>query len=449
MKRFINLLILITLIFFTSSCGSKVESTLTSDFDPSQKIEENEKGNDTVIAHTSNSSTEYETITPSDSTLTIDDSNNNSSLESTPSTPIQDSNNLTTSDNLTVATTIRDIPSTELVKDIKIGWNLGNTLDATGEGLSSELSWGNPFTTKENIDKVKEAGFNLVRIPTTWENHLTSTVTYIIHPSWLERVKEIVDYAIGNDMYVILNLHHEEWHYPSYENEEDAKEQLIAIWTQIGDYFKDYDEHLIFEAMNEPSMVGSKYEWTSGTAESRDIINQLNLAFIHTIRNQGGNNEKRHLMIPPYAASSNKDAWVDFVVPKDDKIIISIHGYAPYDFALNKEGTSDFRSDLNRHTRSIDELMMNLDTHFIQNNIPVIIGEFGAVDKDNINDRVIWSTYYVQKAYEKGIPCVWWDNGAFIGDGENFGLLDRRNNIWVFPEIIDALMLGLESIEVH
>ncbi len=337
---------------------------------------------------------------------------------------------------------IRDITSIELIKEIKIGWNLGNTLDATGdEGINSEISWGNPFTAKENIDKVKDAGFNIIRIPTTWENHLVSESK--ISESWLNRTREIVDYAIDNNMYVILNLHHEQWHYPSYENLEAAKEMLTALWTQIGNHFMAYDEHLIFEGLNEPRMYNTEYEWTSGTIESRDVINQLNKTFIDTIRNLEGNNPLRHLMIPPYAASSNPDAWTDFFVPDDDKLIVSIHGYTPYDFALNPDGSSTFSPENKNDTKEIDWLMENIHTNFISKGIPVIIGEFGARDKNNIESRIAWSEYYVRKATEIGIPCIWWDNGSFIGDGENFGLLDRRNNTWVFQNIIDSLMSGL------
>lgn len=337
---------------------------------------------------------------------------------------------------------IRDITSSQLMKEIRIGWNLGNTLDAIGnKGINSEIAWGNPFTTKENINKVKDAGFNIIRIPTTWGNHLESNK--LISESWLHRTREIVDYAIDKDMYVILNLHHEHWHYPSYENLEAAKEMLIALWTQIGSHFMKYDEHLIFEGLNEPRMYNTKYEWTSGTTESRDVINQLNEVFINTIRNLEGNNPLRHLMIPPYAASSNPDTWTDFIVPEDDKIIVSIHGYTPYGFALDVKGTASFSSENKHDTKDIDSLMENIYVHFISKGIPVIIGEFGAVDKNNIESRTDWSEYFIKKASEKGIPCIWWDNGSFRGRGENFGLLDRRNNTWVFQNVIDSLMSGL------
>lgn len=342
---------------------------------------------------------------------------------------------------------IRDLPSADLVKEIKIGWNLGNTLDATGGGntLNSETSWGNPLTTEAMIKAVKDAGFNIIRIPTTWGNHLGAAPDYTIDKAWLDRVQEIVDYAINNDMFVIVNMHHEEWYSPSYANLESAKAILTKTWAQIADRFQGYDEHLIFEGMNEPRVKGSKFEWNGGDEEGRDVINQLNAAFVETIRNAGGNNPLRHLMLPCYAASADSRAWTKFIVPEDDKIIVSIHAYTPYNFALNKSGTSEWTPDNVNDTRDIDNLMNNLYNNFVSKGQPVILGEFGAMDKNgNLEARTAWAEYYIRKAAEKGIPCIWWDNGAFSGTGELFGLLNRRALTWQFPEVVDALMKGLE-----
>lgn len=347
--------------------------------------------------------------------------------------------------NENVNTRIKDISSLKLVREMKIGWNLGNTLDATGvSGVLSETSWGNPITKKQAIDVIKLAGFNILRIPTTWQNHLGPEPDYIIDKQWLDRVQMVVNYGIENEMIVILNLHHEDWHFPSYDNMEEAKVRLKTIWKQIADHFKDYDEHLILEGMNEPRMKGTNLEWTGGNEESSDVINKLNAVFIDTIRKSGGNNKLRHLMIPPYAASSDPKVWSNFTVPKDNKIIVSIHAYTPYNFALNKTGESVWNNDNLSDTSEIDYLIDNLYNNFISKGIAVVIGEFGAMNKDNLNDRVDWAEYYIKKAAEKNIPCVWWDNGAFIGNGENFGLLIRKSMTWKYPEIVSALMKGLE-----
>ena len=133
----------------------------------------------------------------------------------------------------------------ELCGRITVGWNLGNSLDATGSGMSSETSWGNPKTTKELILKVKEAGFDAVRIPTTWYNHLDSD--FNISEEWIARVQEVVDYAYDEGMYVILNVHHENWNDPYESTLPDVKKKIKKLWTQIANRFESYGERLIFE----------------------------------------------------------------------------------------------------------------------------------------------------------------------------------------------------------
>lgn len=340
---------------------------------------------------------------------------------------------------------IRNISSTELVREIRIGWNLGNTMDATdGFGLSTETSWGNPRTTKAMIDKIREGGFNTLRVPTTWEKHLGPAPDYTIDPAWLNRVAEVVDYGINNRMFVILNLHHEEWHFPSYANEAAAIRILTKVWTQIAERFKNYDEHLIFEGLNEPRQKGTADEWNGGNREGQEVVNRFNAAFVRTIRNSRGNNPLRHLMIPPYAATSSTNAWDNFVIPWDNKIIVSIHAYTPYDFALNISGTSDWRLDNSADTGAITYLMDSIHRYFISKGHPVIIGEFGAMNKNNLRQRTNWANFYVKTAKAKGIPCIWWDNGIINGDGELFGLLDRTNCTFYYPDLVNAMMRGIQ-----
>lgn len=338
--------------------------------------------------------------------------------------------------------TIRDISSMDLVADMKIGWNLGNTLDATGGmGLSSEWSWGNPKTSEEMIDAILEAGFNVIRIPVTWEGHFGAAPEYKIQEKWLERVKEVVDYAYNKGAYVILNMHHEEWHTPTEENKEAAATQLAALWTQIAEYFRDYDEHLIFEGLNEPRKKGTSVEWT-GDSEGASVINHFMQVFVDTVRATGGNNTYRHLMITGYAASSSEKMLKKIEVPDDKKLIVSVHAYIPYNFALNTSGTSSWNID--KDTRDIDTLFETIQELFLSKGTPVIIGEFGAMNKENETERVEWATYYLTKAKEYGVPCVWWDNNAFTGDGENFGLFNRRTMEFPYKDLLDAMMAVYE-----
>lgn len=347
------------------------------------------------------------------------------------------------------ASPMRDIPSTELVKEMKVGWNLGNTFDSVitnpkGTELPSdwETAWGQPVTTKAMIDSVASQGFNVLRVPVTWEGKFGEAPDYTIDPDWLARVNEVVDYGIDNDMFVILNLHHEEWHMPTYDNEAAAQEILVALWTQIADHFKNYNEKLIFEGMNEPRLKGTPTEWNGGNAEAREVINHWNAAFVETVRNSDGNNKLRHLMVTPYAASSGDNVLNDFVVPEDDKVIVSIHAYLPYTFALadNAQGTKEWSADNAADTRDIDVLMANLKERYLDNGIAVIIGEMGTRNRMNTDARAECARYYSNAAYNAGVPICWWDNNAFVGSGENFGIFDRKSFEWRYPDINAALM---------
>ncbi|MBQ8821443.1 MAG: glycoside hydrolase family 5 protein [Lachnospiraceae bacterium] len=333
--------------------------------------------------------------------------------------------------------TIADITPTELVADMKIGWSLGNTLDAFGRtDLTSEICWGNPVTTPEMIAAVVDRGFNVVRIPVTWVGHVSAPPEYKINDKWMARVKEVVDYAYDRGVYVIINLHHEEWLYPSYENEEEIIKRVSALWKQIAEEFKDYDEHLIFEGLNEPRKMGTNVEWNGGDKEGQEVVNHVLAEFVKVVRESGGNNTLRHLMIPGYGASSSKRAIKAIELPEDDKLIVSVHAYIPYDFALNTAGKAQWNND----TRDIDELMELLDKEFVSKGIPVIIGEFGAMNKENDEERIAWAKYYISAAKEIGVPCIWWDNNAFTTDGENFGLLDRRALNFPNEELVEALI---------
>ncbi len=352
----------------------------------------------------------------------------------------------------TVYEEISDMTASELVSRMTIGWNLGNTLESTlgKNNLPSreyETGWGNPLTTKENIQGIRDSGFNVLRIPVSWGEHVSSDGNYTIDEEWLNRVNEVVDYGIELDMFVILNTHHEEWFFPDEEHFEQNKDQLVKIWTQIGNRFEGYSEKLIFEGLNEPRKRGTPVEWNGGDEEGRDIVNRMNAIFVETIRGLGGNNPKRHLMIPTYGASNTSNAIYDLKIPEnDDKIIVSVHAYTPYNFALasKESGISEWSEDDTQSTSDIDNFLLMLKDAFLDKNIPVIIGEMGAVNRDNITDRAEWSEYYIRKTKEYGIPCLWWDNGAFMGGGELFGLYSRNSDRWIFRDVVEGLMKGLE-----
>lgn len=314
--------------------------------------------------------------------------------------------------------------ATELVSFIGTGWNLGNTLDAIGGGnsLSSETSWGNPKTTKAMIDAVKAQGFSAVRVPVSWGNHTTGD-NFTIDSKWLARVKEVVDYCIDNDMYVILNIHHDtstQYYYPSSEYKERSVKFVNSIWTQVAKYFKDYDQKLIFETLNEPRLAGTGDEWwfdvnypNNAVRDSISAINALNQTAVDAIRAAGGKNTDRCIMVPGYGASIDGCTTSTFKLPDDstpNRLIVSVHAYTPYNFALNANGTAEFTNDLKNE---VDYLYSTIKSHFIDKGVPAIIGETSASNKNNAAERVKWAQYYMGKSAEYGVPCMLWDNNAF------------------------------------
>ena len=321
----------------------------------------------------------------------------------------------------------------EIVSEMKVGWNLGNTLDAIGSGgLEAEMSWGNPKTTKAMIDEVKAAGFNVMRVPVSWGMHLDNE--YNIDRAWLDRVQEVVDYGIENDMFVILNTHHEEWYMPRQSDVDEDLKELGRVWEQIAERFGDYGDHLLFEGVNEPRLRGDGAEWF-GTPEAREIVNRYAETFVRTVRASGGNNAERSLLVSPYAASSARENLEALKIPENaGNVIVSVHAYLPYDFALNVHGTASYSND-----GSVNTLMSDIKRLFLDKGVPVIITEFGSVNKENEQDRLQCLRDFITAANGIGVPCVWWDNGVRYGDGECFGLLDRNNGGWFFPGLVNGI----------
>lgn len=338
---------------------------------------------------------------------------------------------------LFAAQEMRTISSFEIVKEMKVGWNLGNTLDAEG----GETEWGNPVTTKAMIDEVKAKGFNTVRLPITYDGHIGEGPDYIIDSEWMNRVNEVVDYVIDNNMYAIINTHHEGgWLIPDYAHEDEITDRLVKMWEQIAARFMDYGDHLVFETMNEPRVIGSDSEWVGGTYEYRDVINALNLAAVNAIRASGGNNAERYIMIPTHAASTVQAAMDDLVIPNnDDRIIVSLHMYSPYYFSMVYEQTAQWGTDSDK--AELDSAFDAIYNTFVRNGRAVVLGEWGTINKDeNVDARVTHAGYYVKAAKERGITTIWWDNGIVTAGAESYGLFNRNDLTWYYPQIADAII---------
>ena len=348
-----------------------------------------------------------------------------------------------------------------LVGSIKLGWNLGNTFDSHGDekGFSwlgggvyadtsvveMEKAWVGNITTKANITALKNAGFNAIRIPVTW--YKTLNKDYIIREDWLERVTEVINWADENDMYIIINTHHDESIFKFTNGEIDNSLMIFKrLWAQIATQFQNYNEKLIFEGLNEPRTKGSQNEWDGGTPAERANLNKYYQVFVDTVRASGGNNNKRFLMITTYAASVVQTVVDALILPNDtaaDSLIVSIHAYTPYNFALNTNSAyNTWSSGNSSDTSAIVNALTPAYAKFVSKGIPVIMGEFGAMNKNNDAVREAWAEYYVQQARSRQIPCFWWDNASTSGSGELFGLLNRSTNAIVYPRIMAGLKRG-------
>ncbi len=356
----------------------------------------------------------------------------------------------------------------EITAAMGMGWNLGNQLEASTNKIPSETAWGNAVITEELIACVKEQGFKTVRIPVSYLSMIGEGPDYTISEAWLNRVQEVVDYVVNNDMYAVMNIHGDGyytvdggWLLCADENQDEIKDKYEKVWTQIAERFKDYDEHLIFESMNE------EFNNTYGKPDSAayENINAYNQIFVDTVRKTGSNNTKRWLLIPGWNTNIEYTAGdYGFVIPTDslctseeNRLMISVHYYDPYNFTLDENITSaktqwgkyaveDF--DNWGQEDYVDSQMKLLGDKFVSAGYPVIIGEMGVTDKsyidDNFNEyRRYWLEYTVKAAKDNGCIPVYWDNGW---NGKNgFGVFDRFTKTVSQQSLIDAMIRAMNT----
>lgn len=327
----------------------------------------------------------------------------------------------------------------EAVDKMVIGWNLGNTLDATGKRGKTcltptdwETSWGQPATTRQMIHAFKERGFNVIRIPVTWGPHLDAADR--IDEAWLARVNEIVDYVIDEGMYCILNIHHDTgthgWLQANPAKYPDISRRFKAIWQQVAQRFRGYGERLLFEAFNE--MLDDKGTWDHSTVENYTAINLLAQDFVDVVRATGGNNEQRNLIITTYSANGGEVTLANYRLPGDrhpGHLIGEVHFYDPQAFCFPEHKPTVYTDEYQAISKSV---INRVADHFDRLGIPVIIGEIAAFDKNNTPERVKFARLVASEAKRRGIVLVWW-----------MGLLDRSSCQWSEPDIVDALFDGL------
>ncbi len=361
-----------------------------------------------------------------------------------------------------------ELDRTAITAAMGMGWNLGNQLEASSNKVPSETAWGNPIITEDLIKAVKAQGFNTIRIPVSYLSKIGDAPDYTIDSAWLDRVQEVVDYVVGNDMYAVMNIHGDGyytvdggWLLCVDDNQDEIKAKYEAVWKQIADRFKDYDEHLIFESMNE------EFDNTYGRPNKDGYanINEYNQIFVDTVRGTGSNNTKRWLLLPGWNTNVEYTAGnYGFVIPEDKlcesdgkRIMISVHYYDPYNFTLD-ENSSSAKTQWGKYATEnfdnwgqedyVDSQMQKLHDTFVAEGYPVIIGEMGVQDKthlsENFNEyRRYWLEYVVKSAKANGCIPVYWDNGW---NGKNgFGLFDRTSCTVTQQSLIDAMIRAINS----
>lgn len=341
---------------------------------------------------------------------------------------------------------MRNLTSLQLSQLMGAGWNLGNSLEAIG----GETAWGNPATTQAFMTAVKAAGFKTARIPVSWKQY--ADANDVISATWMARVTQVVDYAQAAGLYAIINIHWDGgWMQPTYAAQAVANARLTKFWTQIANNFKAYDDTLLFAGTNEVMVDG---DYGTPKAEYVAVQNGFNQQFVTAVRATGGNNAVRHLVVQGF--NTNIDHTINFaVLPTDtakDRLMMEVHFYDPYDFALNDKstiwqwgaGATDARAKLAGFDEAwVDAQFQRMKAKYVDNGVPVILGEFGAIRRTEYAGaegfRLAWDQYTARSAWTHGLVPVYWDAGA-PRDNHSMGLFDRATGTQVYPDIISALV---------
>lgn len=364
-------------------------------------------------------------------------------------------------------TSFEDLNQSQIVEAMGPGWNLGNQLESVTDNVPEETNWGNPVITEKLIQSVKAAGFKSIRIPVSYFAKIDDDKDYTIDSKWLDRVQEVVNYCIKNDLYAVINIHGDgyntidgSWLLCNGKNQTEIKKKYKKVWKQIAERFKNYDEHLLFESMNE-EFDGS---YSEPNKEYYQNINDYNQIFVDTVRKTGDNNTKRWLIIPgwntnidytagDYGFKLPTDQYRDKSIDKEEqRIMISVHYYSPWDFCggencvITQWGNES--DDPSKTSTTCDETYMKnqlnlMKTTFADKGYPVFIGEYGSIDKTSYDsENEYYRAYFARKlcqlSRKNGCIPMYWDNG--YNGVHGFGLFDRTTCEITQPVIIDAIM---------
>ncbi|WP_321372404.1 cellulase family glycosylhydrolase [uncultured Draconibacterium sp.] len=361
-------------------------------------------------------------------------------------------------------TDMRDLTAFDLSKQMIVGWNLGNTMEALnindGNLSGSETSWGNPAVTQQLIDSVKAAGFNAIRIPVSWSHQIEDETTFRIRQSWKERVEEVVNYALNANMFVVMNIHWDGgWmDHPDNSHKDEINTKLAALWKQIAIHFRDYDDRLLFAGTNE---VHVENDYGTPSAQNVEVQNSFNQTFVNTVRATGGRNAYRHLVIQAF--NTNIQHCVDFLtMPEDDianKLFVEVHYYDPYDFTLQdgggfktQWGKNFVGGDVSNWGQEdwVDVTFAKMKSNYYDQNIPVILGEFGATLRSDLTtgleehkqSRLDYFEYVTKAAKANGMIPFYWDSGYTGNNGT--GIFNRNDGSQAFPEVVEILVKSAE-----
>jgi endoglucanase len=315
------------------------------------------------------------------------------------------------------------------------GWNLGNTLDA----IPDETSWGNPRTTQTLLRHVRSQGYKSIRIPVTWSNHHGAAPGYTIDAARLSRVREIVDWSLAEDLYVMINLHHDSWQwinaYPS--DRATVMARYTALWSQIATTFRDHSPKLVFESINEPQFAG-----TSGTEEDARALHELNAEFHRIVRGSGGRNATRLLVLPTVHTAADQPRLDAFLASynqlRDNNIAATVHFYGFWPFSVNIAGFTRYNAEVEQDLVSTFDRVHNT---FVSRGIPVIIGEWALLNYDHTRPGVIERGEFLKfleavgyHARIRELTTMIWDAGQFLNRNElrwrDQGLHDLIRKSW-------------------
>lgn len=343
----------------------------------------------------------------------------------------------------------------EIAAEINLGLNIGNTLEAIG----GETAWGNPRITKDLIDFVKASGFNAIRLPCSWNQYMARSATAKLKTDWLNRVKEVVQYCVDNDMHVLLNIHWDGgWleNNCTVEKQEENNAKQKAFWEQIATHLRDFDEHLMFASANEPNV---------DNATQMAVLNSYHQTFVDAVRSTGGKNSYRVLVVQGPSTDIDKTNQFMNTLPVDriaNRLMVEIHYYTPWNFCgLTADADwgkmfyywgADYHSttDVTRNATwgeetAVDSYFLSMKNKFVDKGIPVVLGEFSAMQRTSLTgddltlhlaSRAYFFYYVTMRAKANGLLPFFWDTG---------GLINRNSYTVLDQQALDALLEGASN----